>query len=87
MVEAEKGAAPYRRTSLAKLLQAGRGADGRPALWVALVVGTLLNLINQGDAFWGETHINWAKLTLIYVVPFFVSLHGAAFSRGRDGGA
>lgn len=86
MVETEKGAAPHRRTGLAKLLAAAGGADGRRALWVALVVGTLLNLINQGDALWAQAEINWAKLLLTYVVPFCVSLHGAVSSRAREGG-
>ena len=49
----------------------------RSALIVALVVGSLLNLINQGDALWSETPVDWLKLGLTYCVPFFVSLYGS----------
>jgi hypothetical protein len=47
------------------------------AFWVALVVGTVLNLINQGDAILGGHALNWAKLALTYLVPYAVSTHGA----------
>ena len=38
-------------------------SDGTPwrAGCVALVVGTILNLINQGDAIFGAASINWSK--------------------------
>ena len=49
----------------------------RSALLVALAVGSLLNLINQGDALWSETPVDWLKLALTYCVPFFVSLYGS----------
>jgi len=35
---------------------------------VALVVGTILNLINQGDAILGATSLNWIKIILTYLV-------------------
>jgi hypothetical protein len=46
-------------------------ADGVPyrSLYVALVVGTVLNLINQGDAILGAGSVNWLKLALTYFVP------------------
>jgi len=44
---------------------------------VALVVGTLLNLINQGDALLGDGPVNGFKLALTYCVPFFVASFGA----------
>ncbi|HCK85381.1 MAG TPA: hypothetical protein DHW63_12925 [Hyphomonadaceae bacterium] len=59
----------------------GRRGDVRRALWVALAVGSLLNLINQGEAIFAEGEFNWVKAALTYVVPFFVSLHGAAQAR------
>jgi hypothetical protein len=31
---------------------------------VALVVGTILNLINQGDAIFSATSVNWTKIML-----------------------
>lgn len=49
----------------------------RSALVVALAVGSLLNPINQGDALWSETPVDWLKLALTYCVPFFVSLYGS----------
>jgi hypothetical protein len=47
----------------------------------ALVVGTILNLINQGDAFLGLTSINWVKVFLTYLVPYAVSTYGAVSFR------
>ncbi len=49
----------------------------RQCLLVMVVVGTLLNLINQGDALWAWHGVNWVKCGLTYCVPFFVSLYGA----------
>jgi hypothetical protein len=58
-------------------------SDGVPyrAFWVALVVGTVLNLINQGDAFLGGGSINWLKIALTYVVPYAVCTYGAVSSQ------
>ena len=58
-------------------------SDGVPrrSLYVALVVGTVLNLINQGDAFLGMTSINWLKLVLTYCVPYAVCTYGAVSYR------
>ena len=52
---------------------------------VALVVGTLLNLINQPHFFIGICSleqsllmdVDWLKVILTYLVPFFVSFYGA----------
>jgi hypothetical protein len=44
---------------------------------VALVVGTVLNLINQGDALFGAAPINWLKVILTYIVPYAVCTYGA----------
>jgi len=64
-------------------------SDGVPAraLLVALVIGTLLNLINQGDALMHGEPLNWTKLALTYLVPYLVSTHGAVAARlhRRDG--
>ena len=47
------------------------------SLMVALVVGTLLNAINQGPEVWhGDPVVVW-KLALTYGVPFLVSSYGA----------
>ncbi len=47
------------------------------SFWVAIVVGTILNLINQGDALLGAAVVNWTKMTLTYFVPYAVSTYGA----------
>ena len=43
---------------------------------IALVVGTILNLINQGDAIFGTTPVDWIKIVLTYLVPYGVSTLG-----------
>jgi hypothetical protein len=45
------------------------------------VVGTILNLINQGDALFGPGPINWVKVLLTYLVPYVVSTYGAVSYR------
>ncbi|MDB2705561.1 nitrate/nitrite transporter NrtS [Pseudomonadota bacterium] len=40
---------------------------------VALVVGSILNLINQPDALFGEQSVHYPKLILTYCVPYLVS--------------
>jgi hypothetical protein len=42
-----------------------------------MVVGTALNLINQGDALFGGLPVNWFKIILTYCVPYAVSTYGA----------
>jgi hypothetical protein len=61
-------------------------SDGVPrrSLWVALVVGTILNLINQGDALVAGQHLDVTKLALTYVVPYFVCTYGAVSFRLRE---
>ena len=49
----------------------------RSSLVVAVVVGSILNLINQGDAIFGAKSIVLWKLGLTYVVPYLVSTYGA----------
>ena len=51
------------------------------SFYVALVVGTILNLINQGDAIFGTTRINWVKIILTYFVPYAVSTYGVVSYR------
>lgn len=47
------------------------------AIKVALVVGTVLNLINQGAALWGDSTISWLHLLLNYIVPYSVASYSA----------
>jgi hypothetical protein len=58
-------------------------ADGVPrrSLWVALIVGTILNLINQGDTLISGQRLDVAKLLLTYIVPYMVSTYGAVSFR------
>ena len=58
-------------------------SDGIPlrSVYVALVIGTILNLINQGDALFGPNQINWMKIVLTYFVPYAVSTYGAVAYR------
>lgn len=50
---------------------------------VAIVVGTVLNVINQGDAIFGSAKSDLFKAGLTYCVPFFVAMYGA-LSATRD---
>lgn len=45
---------------------------------VALVVGTALNLINQGGAILVGIGISWFHLLLNYLVPYCVASYSAA---------
>jgi hypothetical protein len=66
-----------------KLVCAYAIGDGVPrrSLWVALVVGTILNLINQGDVLLSGHRLNLAKIALTYAVPYIVSTYGAVSFR------
>lgn len=60
----------------------------RRSLYVALVVGTILNLINQGDALFTGAPLNWLKIVMTFMVPYAVSTYGAVsyqLSRRRAG--
>lgn len=50
---------------------------------VALVVGTILLLINQHDALFGYRDIQWLPAVLTYCVPFCVFMLGK-WSSDRD---
>lgn len=53
----------------------------RRSFRVALVVGTMLNLINQGDAMLAGGAVDWLKCALAYLVPYAVSTYGAVSFR------
>lgn len=58
------------------------------ALWLAVLVGTILTLINHGDVILtGSLPPIW-KMTLTYMVPFFVSSYSSAaqFAKLSPGG-
>lgn len=48
------------------------------ALKVALVVGSLLNLVNQGGRLLDGLPVNLLQMLLNYLVPFCVSSYSAA---------
>jgi len=50
----------------------------RNAIRIALVVGSILNLINQSPALWNGTEISLVNVALNYFVPFCVSSYSAA---------
>jgi hypothetical protein len=58
-------------------------SDGVPlrSLWVAVVVGTILNLINQGDVLLSGQRLAFTKLAFTYIVPYLVSTYGAVSFR------
>jgi len=53
--------------------------DGVPkrSLIVALVVGSILNLINQGDRLLASEALDLTKIIITYCVPYFVATYGA----------
>ena len=60
-------------------------SDGVPrrSFVVALVVGTILNLINQGDALLSGAPLNFTKIILTFAVPYCVATYGAVSYRLR----
>jgi len=48
------------------------------SLRIALVVGSILNLINQGSAILSGTGISWIHVALNYFVPYCVASYSAA---------
>ena len=57
--------------------------DGVPrrSFMVAVVVGSILNLINQGDALLAGVSLDIVKAILTYIVPYCVSTYGAVSYR------
>jgi hypothetical protein len=53
------------------------------AVRVALVVGTLLNLINQGPELLSHVGISWQKIAMNYVVPYCVATYSASATQWR----
>lgn len=54
------------------------------SLRVGLVVGTILNVINQGESFLAGGDIDLLRGTLTYMVPFFVASYGAYGAYRRE---
>jgi len=60
-------------------------SDGVPrrSFAVAVVVGTILNLINQGDVLLSGAHLNLTKVILTFAVPYCVATYGAVSYRSQ----
>jgi hypothetical protein len=48
---------------------------------VSLIVGMILNLINQGDVLLGRGDLNVTKLVLTFLIPDCVATYGAVSYR------
>lgn len=57
------------------------GGVPQRSLTVSLIVGTILNLINQGDVVMAGGQVNLSKLLLTYMVPYCVATYGAVSFR------
>jgi hypothetical protein len=56
-------------------------------LRTSLFIGTLLNVINQGDALFGSQPLALGKLLLTYVVPYCVATYSATSISLRNAGS
>jgi len=56
------------------------GVPRRSAV-VAVIVGTILNVINQGDVMMAGAPLDYLKLALTYAVPYGVATYGAVSVR------
>lgn len=65
------------------LSSAGRRHIVVAAIKVALVVGTILNLINQGGRVLDGLAPSWFHVALNYLVPYCVSSYSAARNEMR----
>ena len=63
------------------LRQAMSNGVPRRSLLVALVVGSILNMINQWDGLFGDAALDVLRLCLNYVVPYLVATYGAVSMR------
>ena len=57
----------------------------RRSFYVAVVVGLILNAINQGDRIVAGVSPQWIKLALTFVVPYCVATYGAVSARWSAG--
>ena len=67
--------APHTRISTLRLALGWPVA--KRSLMVMVVVGSILNVINQGDVMLAGGAVNWWKVALTYCVPFCVATYGA----------
>lgn len=50
----------------------------RSALKVSLVVGTVLNVVNNGEQLWTQHSVNLWHVAMNFIVPYLVSIYSAA---------
>lgn len=75
---------PSNDTSWRALLRAAANPQLlRASLKVALVVGCVLNAINQGAALLKASGVSWPHVVLNFVVPFCVATYSAARNQIR----
>lgn len=72
------------QTRASRLRATLSGAALQRSLTVAVVVGTILNLINQWEAITGAASIAWIKGALTYFVPFAVSTYATYAASNSD---
>ena len=65
------------------LLYAVDPGVARRSFVVAVVVGAVLNIINQGDTLFAGEAIHWGKAALTFAVPYCVATYGAVSYRIR----
>lgn len=53
----------------------------RRSVYVGAIVGTVLNLIAQGDFLVDGVALNWWKIVLTFCVPYCVATYGACTAR------
>jgi ABC-type spermidine/putrescine transport system permease subunit II len=70
--------APRHPSLLATIFDAG---IVRRSVIIAIIVGTILNLIAQGDFLVEGLPLNFWKICLTYCVPYCVSTYGAVTAR------
>ena len=63
-----------------------RGVTVRTASKVALLVGTILSVVNQGTVIvdGNATAVTWIRVGVNYLVPFLVSSYGFLAARRRS---
>nr|WP_252729191.1 nitrate/nitrite transporter NrtS [Aliiglaciecola lipolytica] len=74
-------AATLQHSLLQKVTTVFTAKQLKTAIFISIVVGTILTLINQGEAFLGEAEIIWFKVILTYIVPFCVSMYSSSVAR------
>jgi len=73
--------APEATTKVSWLRLALEDGVPRRSAVVAVIVGTILNIINQGDVMMAGEPLDYLKLALTFAVPYGVATYGAVSVR------